>query len=1132
MVKKLLVLLLLLSATGKLFSQIDSQFWFVAPDISAQHGDSPIYIRLSSMNDPVNFQLTMPANPAFVPITGSIGPNTTFSITLTAFKSQIENSPPDQVLNKGLLLTTDKVVTAYYEEASTQNPAIFSLKGQNGLGLEFYIVSQNTYPNQSNLTDAYESFEIVATEDNTTVTITPTDNIQVGRLPNVPFTITLNRGETYSARSTHQATQYTLSGSHIVANKPIAVTWSDDSIITGGWDVVGDQLVPVTIIGLEYIAIKGYASNTTTDNDERVYITATADNTALTIDGTFIQNLIAGQTYNYAIPPASATAYIQTSAPAYVMHLSGFTGEAGSSLLPQIFCTGSRQISFTRTSGNNFSLMILTMAGNEGAFLMDGQPNVILATDFAPVPGTGGNWVYCRKAMNTTLLPVSSHVLTNSLGKFHLGIINMLGGSAEYGYFSYFSSINLGVDQTVCPGTSVTLDGGPDWTTYLWEMEVAGVWTTVGAPVQTLVVTTPGHYRCSVTGQNCALQDDMYLFNYPVSEPVITGAASLCENTPGVSYSATANFAPYIWSVTGGNITTGQGSPAITVDWPSTGNHTVTLDCINQYGCPVQKTYPVVVNPLPVVTYAQPAAVCADALPFLLTGEVPAGGTFTGTGVNSGTSFFNPGVGVGSYLITYTCTDASGCIGSDAKSIQVNPLPTVVLAALPPVCISSPPIVLTGGTPLPGTFTGIGVNPLTGTFNPAQAPAGSLITYAHTNTFNCASSAQQFQTVILLPTAQGTVSGDNPVCEADQGSSYSLNNADPLATSFIWSLAPVGSGTVTGTGPACTVNWSSGFSGSAQLIFQAVGTCGTSGLSTGYSILVKSIPTVTLMACNDLKTTKNGKPIVLKGGRPLGTAGIYEGTGVYESPPGSKNYLFYPSDNLVIPGAAGAPYNITYRYTNALGCNATATEKILVYPSNANQPCQIMAMTDVRDGQSYTTFLTGAGASARCWMEKNLDYGTPISGDVVQTDNCLVEKYCAGNLMSQCGLSGGLYQWDELMRYGAAEGDQGLCPPGWHVATKAEWDLLILNNQDVGLAGSFLKDVAIASGFHGLTIGMLYLNKSWSFINGPAPGSFYWTSRTVTSTTALANGLNAVNPSISRYNSSKSNAFSVRCVKD
>ena len=232
--------------TSSLFSQIDKEFWFVGPEASSNHGDRPVYIRVSTMEDTARINLRMPSNLSFSPILLKINPNSTASIQLDVIKGNntwldsIENRPADQVLRKGLLLTSDNYVTAYYEINSGNNPAIFPLKGKNGVGTEFFISGQTDYANQTN--DGSEAFDIVATEDATLITITPSINI-VGHLANIPFQITLNMGETYSARTLITTASASLAGSHVVSDKPIAITISDDSIITGGYDIIGDQIV-------------------------------------------------------------------------------------------------------------------------------------------------------------------------------------------------------------------------------------------------------------------------------------------------------------------------------------------------------------------------------------------------------------------------------------------------------------------------------------------------------------------------------------------------------------------------------------------------------------------------------------------------------------------------------------------------------------------------------------------------------------------------------------------------------------------------------------------------------------------------------------------------------------------------
>ncbi|MCX6306298.1 MAG: hypothetical protein NT040_15140 [Bacteroidetes bacterium] len=749
MVNKLMVFILLLLMSETLFSQIDNQFWFVAPDISATHGDSPINIRLSSMSDPVHYQLVMPSDPTFVPIEGDIGANTTQTISMDLFKTQLENSPPDVVLHKGLKLVTDNLVTAYYEEASANNPAIFSLKGQNALGTEFYIVSQNSYKNHA-YADAYESFEIVATEDNTTVTIVPSDDV-VNYPANSIITVILPRaGDTYSVRATHQAAGNTLAGSHIVSDKPVAVTWTDDSIEpgAGGYDVAGDQLVPVTIIGTEYIAIKGSAGN-----GERVYFVGTAGNTDIYIDGVLFQTIGAGQlATSYLIPSTSTTAYIQTSHPVYVLHLSGFSSEPGASMLPQIFCTGSKQIGFVRTSTGSFTLMILTLAGNENSFTMTPDPLAIQASDFLTVPFTSGLWKYAQKTLSTSQLQTGSHLLSNSTGKFHLGIINNLGGSAEYGYFSYFSSINLGNDRTICPGSTTTLNGGEGWDTYLWEKEEGALWTIIGT-AQTIGITDQGHYRCSVTGQNCSLQDDIHIFLYPASEPEITGDASVCVHEINVAYEASVNFPPYNWSIIGGTFT-GQGTSSIVADWTTAGSQAVTLTCTNQYGCTVQKNYAVEVHTLPAVTITPGSA------PSICQGETVDLTASGGTGFvwsNGSTSATITIAAAGSY--TVTVTDISGCKNTASQSVNINPLPVALITP------GGPTTFCQGGS--------VNLNASGGTgYLWSNAATTAMVTILSAGTYGvtvtdangCTNTANQAVQVNPLPVALVTPNGPTAFC--------------------------------------------------------------------------------------------------------------------------------------------------------------------------------------------------------------------------------------------------------------------------------------------------------------------------------------------------------------------------------
>jgi uncharacterized protein (TIGR02145 family) len=294
---------------------------------------------------------------------------------------------------------------------------------------------------------------------------------------------------------------------------------------------------------------------------------------------------------------------------------------------------------------------------------------------------------------------------------------------------------------------------------------------------------------------------------------------------------------------------------------------------------------------------------------------------------------------------------------------------------------------------------------------------------------------------------------------------------------------------------------------------------------------VKPKPTVEFNICNTVMTTKNGRPILLKGGLPGGTGGTYTGTGVALISPGW--WVFNPADNAVSGGstATGNSYQVVYRYTNSQGCFDEKSITINVFASNANDPCP-GTVTDCRDGKIYQTFLTGTGTNARCWTAENLDYGTFQNANNAMADNCMHEKYCNGNSAVQCAISGGYYQWGEIMEYAENSTCQDICPPGWHVPTASEWDILITNNAGNAFAGSYLKDPLISDGFSAILAGLLYSNTSWSFTAGNLTGSMYWTASPGSPDRALSRGLNSYNNSVSSYQSSRANAFSVRCVRN
>ena len=436
-------------------AQTDNRFWFAAPNINneGRNFDQPILLRLTTATSAATVTISIPSNPAFTPITSNISANSTASIDLTPWLTLLENTPANTVLNRGLLISSTADITAYYENLSQYDPEIYALKGKNALGTEFFISSQYTY-DESTAYQSTNSFDIVATVDNTHVTITPKQNI-IGHNANIPFTIVLNKGQTYSAVAVSILAAGHLQGSYITSDNAIAVTLKDDLVqVSSCADQIGDQTVPTSVLGNEYIVTKGFLQ--TNDN---IYVLAIANNTSVYVDGNTIPTAVLAKGQSTLLSLSNPSTYIRSDNNIYVYHLTGNGCEVGSAIIPKLNCTGSKSVSIVRSNSDLFAVMITTKRGNENNFTVNGSSTIVRATDFSPVPGTGGAYLTSRIDLSNTVSVGSALNFSNSTGKFSLGLIN--GGTNDgtsYGFFSDFKSSNVQNSSTeICQSDSAQL---------------------------------------------------------------------------------------------------------------------------------------------------------------------------------------------------------------------------------------------------------------------------------------------------------------------------------------------------------------------------------------------------------------------------------------------------------------------------------------------------------------------------------------------------------------------------------------------------------------------------------------------------------------------------------------------------
>jgi len=463
---------------------VDTKFWFAAPDVTRHHSDQPIRIVVTALDFPAVVTISQPANPAFLPITLNVPAFQSVAHDLTNLKSMIESVRSDMVVDTGLLIESDNLVTAYYMSDGGSNPDIFSLKGTNALGNEFvitsaknmivspdYLGSDKIDLNNSNYGPGLNAAYVVASEDLTSITITPSietakriddaDGVFVRwdkRPVGESYTITLNKGQVYSitaAIETGSRTNKEIGGTIVTSNKPVAITFSGDSeaiLLNSARDLHGDQLVPVCLATTEYLTlpgkltanVSGLPNNSVTDI---LFVYPVQDGTSITVNGTAISE-IKNKGEFFQINIQNEGSHIIADKPVLVYQLAGFgkgnNNEIGGAVIPGSKEAGVRFSTARRSRSDPFFILISTKKSLIDWFEFEG-----ISGDVSPQwLELGVEDVYAVLDLSSTgLVPEGATVsVKNSKGLFNLGWINGRDGvGARYGFFSNFS---FSLDQT------------------------------------------------------------------------------------------------------------------------------------------------------------------------------------------------------------------------------------------------------------------------------------------------------------------------------------------------------------------------------------------------------------------------------------------------------------------------------------------------------------------------------------------------------------------------------------------------------------------------------------------------------------------------------------------------------------
>ena len=176
---------------------------------------------------------------------------------------------------------------------------------------------------------------------------------------------------------------------------------------------------------------------------------------------------------------------------------------------------------------------------------------------------------------------------------------------------------------------------------------------------------------------------------------------------------------------------------------------------------------------------------------------------------------------------------------------------------------------------------------------------------------------------------------------------------------------------------------------------------------------------------------------------------------------------------------------------------------------------------DEETGKTYKTVIIGK----QIWMTQNMDIKT-------DSNSYIFRSYSETDTSVNNAIYGRLYEWETA---------QDLCPFGWHLPNKAEWEKLIDHLGGKSVAGGKLKETGTEhwtapnggatneSGFTALAGAYRFAKGTYYTIGYDA---MFWSSTENGRSNAWSLRINFRSAEAMIFSYNKLNANSVRCIKD
>ena len=688
-------------------------------------------------------------------------------------------STPNAPINRGTHIISDNPISVYASNTAFATSDATLILPTNSLGDQYFIVS---YKGLTGSPTVVSEFLILATENNTSIQIIPKVNLYGGYPANVPFNITLNRGEAYLVQAL--SSDEDLTGSSIKATN----TGSCNNFVVFSGTVCAnvpdcrycdhlfEQMIPTKAWGKNYIT-----TPLMTRNGDQFRIVAKDNGTLVSINGGSPITLNAGQ---YSEQYLNQATYITSNNPICVAQYSrgsecdNTTSDPFMIILSPIeqFINHIIFQAFNTPNISQFYMNVITKTTNTNLVTYDGSPL------------GGWNTVAANPEFSfyRTSIAQGTHILHSDSGL--LAIVYGYGHDDSYGYLAGVSvkpiDINLDIlvnndtlpyiqfNDTICPSQNIGffIENDSIITNISWNFGDGN--TAVGNPVYHTYVTPGSHFATLYYNRLNSCVIDSIVVNINVENlnvNILASDTNICIGDSTVLTAISNISANYLWS-------NGLNSNIITVSPQQDATYYVTAT--SNTGCTDTSHINIFVGPVPTLNVSNTGPYCAgENIQLNASTSAPIINWYGPNNFYSDIN--NPLINnsdttmLGYY---YVIANNSGCIRKDSTYVIVYPLPIVnILADAGGVCSGNTNTLIAMGANTYLWSTGENSNSII-----IQPSNSTIYTVTGTDSNGCSNIASLTIEVFQLPPLNA--GPDREICLGD---SAQLNGSG--ASIYSWS---------------------------------------------------------------------------------------------------------------------------------------------------------------------------------------------------------------------------------------------------------------------------------------------------------------------------------------------------------